>query len=643
MVPQALPVKNDTILRLFRERDPKRPLRILAPMVDQSELPFRMLTRRFGADLCYTPMIHARMTLESVGYLDKNFSTSPDDRPVVAQFCGNDPAILLAAAKRVQDRVDAIDLNMGCPQGIAKRGAYGAFLLPVEPETEAAKTALLVRIVSTLHAGLTVPVTCKIRVLGSFEATLRLVLALQGAGCAVLTIHGRQRSCIKERVGPTDWETIARVKAHPSVTVPIIANGGLGSYEDIETCGAAAGVDGVMTSEGVLENPGLMSNRVRTDPGHEGEVCDSFDMALQYIELARAYPGADTGCVRAHLIKMLFGPLRTFTDLRSALVSVKGGLDAFRDIVLQLQARYRAVVVPLPWPLPEPSPDLELSALGSDEAAAAAAEAALTAQLQAMPGMRPEHAPSLPTLARLILAWHCIRRAHPAAGLCHPAYLWDMGIPGLWYMRYRKEVYGVAKPDKAAQQPAKTTKQLLEEGGQLQSAPAVDATPVPLDASLAMVQSDGCALPGCGVDDAGTYSGAAAAPIATTSTSALPPPVAEVPMTAPPLPVVTMTLPQLVRAYREAMEREAALPPPGTKPKKEPSQAPRKGAAQPPLPTNGIAAAGDTAAPATQPIAGPLPTLAVPAATCAPSAVGTEDMPLASPDAKRARLSDGAE
>ena len=73
------------------------------------------------------------MTVEDKTYLPVNFTTNAKDRPLFVQFCGNDPDTLLKAAQMVEDRCDAVDINLGCPQGIARKGHYGSFLLG-EPE-----------------------------------------------------------------------------------------------------------------------------------------------------------------------------------------------------------------------------------------------------------------------------------------------------------------------------------------------------------------------------------------------------------------------------------------------------------------------------------------------------------------------------
>lgn len=52
-----------------------QPKFILAPMVDNSELPFRMLCRKYGAEAAYTPMLHARVFTESKKYRSQEFTT----------------------------------------------------------------------------------------------------------------------------------------------------------------------------------------------------------------------------------------------------------------------------------------------------------------------------------------------------------------------------------------------------------------------------------------------------------------------------------------------------------------------------------------------------------------------------------------
>eukprot|EP00636_Phaeomonas_parva_P015322 CAMPEP_0118853028 /NCGR_PEP_ID=MMETSP1163-20130328/1768_1 /TAXON_ID=124430 /ORGANISM="Phaeomonas parva, Strain CCMP2877" /LENGTH=352 /DNA_ID=CAMNT_0006785509 /DNA_START=205 /DNA_END=1260 /DNA_ORIENTATION=- len=230
------------------------PKLVCAPMVNASELPFRMLTRRYGADLCYTPMFHSRLFSEDAAYRAMAFTTCPEDRPLFVQFCGNEPATLVAAGRHVQDRCDAVDLNLGCPQGIAKRGHYGSFLLE--------EWDLLRDIVSAMVRELDVPVTVKIRLLPRMEDTLQLCRVLLGAGAKLLTVHGRTREEKKDKVRACRWHEIAQVRA-AFPDVPVFANGGIEFYGDIPRCLKATGCDGVMSSEALLENPALFADNKR--------------------------------------------------------------------------------------------------------------------------------------------------------------------------------------------------------------------------------------------------------------------------------------------------------------------------------------------------------------------------------------------
>lgn len=92
------------------------PKLIVAPMVDHSKLAFRMLARKYGAQLCYTPMINAKMYVKSETTRKLSFQTAPEDRPLFVQWCGNDAEKLRRAAEYMLeegDVCDAFDLNCG--------------------------------------------------------------------------------------------------------------------------------------------------------------------------------------------------------------------------------------------------------------------------------------------------------------------------------------------------------------------------------------------------------------------------------------------------------------------------------------------------------------------------------------------------
>ncbi len=272
----------------------------VAPMVNQSELAFRMLTRKYGATLCYTPMFHSRLFSESKLYREKMFTTCPEDRPLFVQFCGDNEKTLLEAAKYVEDKCDAVDLNLGCPQGIARKGHYGAFLLE--------ETELLKRIVSHLSANLKIPVTCKIRILKTREETIKLAKALVDAGCKVLTVHGRTKEEKKQLVGACDWDTIRAIRN--AVNVPVISNGGLGTFEDVQKCFDATDCQGVMSSCAVLENPSFFVGSLDdTDhPLSKMTILErQFHLSREYLDLVEKYPCSAFRHAKKHIIQFLFG------------------------------------------------------------------------------------------------------------------------------------------------------------------------------------------------------------------------------------------------------------------------------------------------------------------------------------------------
>ncbi|CAK7230195.1 tRNA dihydrouridine synthase [Sporothrix curviconia] len=263
------------------------PKHVVAPMVDQSEFAWRMLTRSFlppdqrTSVLAYSPMLHARLFVDSPRYRTSHFEAVRDsgsseeqtgsnangsasngplpfldgnpaiDRPLFVQFCANDPEALLGAARQVAPYCDAVDLNLGCPQGIARKGHYGAFLQE-EPE-------LIAKLIRTLHENLDVPVTAKIRLLDTPEASLQYARTVLAAGASILTVHGRRREQKGHMTGIADWKMLRYLRENLPKETVLFANGNVLEHGDVERCLAATGFDGVMSAEGLLSNPALFS------------------------------------------------------------------------------------------------------------------------------------------------------------------------------------------------------------------------------------------------------------------------------------------------------------------------------------------------------------------------------------------------
>jgi tRNA-dihydrouridine synthase 1 len=315
------------------------PKNVVAPMVDQSELAWRILSRRHGADVVYTPMINSRRFTQSTSqprghYHDVDFwiakdkdlqeegsSTIPStghqdtDNPVIVQFCANDPDLLLQAARVVERYCNAVDLNLGCPQQIARRGHYGSFLQ--------SDWQLIFRLINTLHINLRVPVTAKMRVFDCVERTVAYAKMLERAGAQIIAVHGRTREMKGHKTGIADWLKIRAVKE--AVSVPVFANGNVLFHQDVQRALEATGADGVMSAEGNLYNPAIFANAPES-PTELYPLVPTFPfprivtLAREYLDICEALHTPMAGsAIKAHFFRLARPALEVHRDLRPIL------------------------------------------------------------------------------------------------------------------------------------------------------------------------------------------------------------------------------------------------------------------------------------------------------------------------------------
>jgi tRNA-dihydrouridine synthase len=370
--PDVSPFTHSTQHSLsFWERINK-PKYIAAPMVDQSELAFRLLVRQNGCDLTCTQMINSKVFAGNAGYRKSvvdwcNYRSSLNgdgtnannysneevdrfeamarqiDRPLIVQFNGNDPETLLKSCNLLLERtpdISAIDLNLGCPQAIARRGQYGGYLLNDKSKRESL-LLLLQRMIRELSP---LPITVKIRKLtddnDAGDKTVELCQRFEDIGISMVTVHGRTTEQSKSFIGPTDWKIIKRIKSTVR-TIPILANGGISSLADAERCFEETGVDGVMSSEALLENPKLFNSQ-----NQEAYVNDYINNQLQttldYLEILSRYPLPSTSTsVKGHLFKLLHCFLHAIRnhDLRERLIKESEDVQKLTLLVEELQHR----------------------------------------------------------------------------------------------------------------------------------------------------------------------------------------------------------------------------------------------------------------------------------------------------------------
>lgn len=307
----------------------ERPV-VLAPMEDVTDRSFRLICKEQGASATYSEFVSADALIRSIAATTRKLSIDPGERPTAIQIYGRDVASMVEAAHLVEEAgPDFIDINFGCPvKKVAHKGA-GAGMLRNIP--------LMLEITREVVKAVKLPVTVKTRLGWDCNNIIIADLAeqLQDCGIAALTVHGRTRS--QMYTGEADWETIARVKENPRLTIPLIGNGDITSGEKAREAFDRYGVDGIMVGRASIGAPWIFNdiNRALGRGGAEPSMLEKFRLLrrqiLESVERIDEYRGILH--IRRHLAASpLFKGIPNFRPTRIEMLRADT-LDSLMGII----------------------------------------------------------------------------------------------------------------------------------------------------------------------------------------------------------------------------------------------------------------------------------------------------------------------
>ncbi len=226
--------------------DFSQPLMVLAPLAGYTDLPFRAVVKKFGADVTVSEMISSNALVYKSEKTLKMIEKAPSEDPYIVQIAGNKPELIRDAVQILNDipGIDGIDLNCGCPAPKVFNHGSGSNLLGDLKKLEEILTTV------KLHNKKQYT-SAKLRIGVNEKIPLEIARAVEACGIDFVAVHGRTRA--GKYKSPVDYDAIKLMKENMSI--PVIANGDITDYDKAQKVLEHTKADGIMIGRAAVGKP----------------------------------------------------------------------------------------------------------------------------------------------------------------------------------------------------------------------------------------------------------------------------------------------------------------------------------------------------------------------------------------------------